>query len=299
MKTKSDTDPGGSVSQTLRLTEKRFRLLVDAVGDYAIFLLDPTGIVSSWNKGAQRISGFSSEEIIGQHFSRFYPPDSIKRNWPAHELATARKEGRFEDEGWRLRKDGTRFWANIIITALFDEQGELWGYSKITRDLSERRAFEEALRESEERFRLLVEGVRDCAIFLLSPEGIVSSWNSGAERIKGYKANEIIGHHFSRFYPEEDVEKQWPQQYLKLAEEQGSYETEGWRVRKNGERFWANVQITALHDQDGYLYGFAKVTRDLTERRRIQSLELAEQRMKPCFRTSCATRWRLYAARWM
>lgn len=288
MNTKSDTDPAGkaishpngSISQTLRLTEKRFRLLVDAVGDYAIFLLDPTGIVSSWNKGAQRISGYSGDEIIGQHFSCFYPPDSIKRNWPAHELATARKEGRFEDESWRLRKDGTRYWANVVITALFDEQGDLWGYSKITRDLSERRAFEEALRESEERFRLLVEGVKDCAIFLLSPEGIVSSWNSGAERIKGYKANEIIGHHFSRFYPEDDVEKQWPQQYLKLAEEQGSYESEGWRVRKNGERFWASVQIAALHDQDGYLYGFAKVTRDLTEQRRIQSLELAEQRMK-------------------
>lgn len=288
MSTSSNTDPSddaithssGSISQTLHLAEKRFRLLVDAVGDYAIFLLDPTGIVSSWNKGAYRINGYSSEEIIGQHFSCFYTPDSVTRNEPAYELNVAKQHGRFEGEGWRQRKDGSRYRASIIITALFDEQGELWGYSKITRDLSEHRAFEDALRDSEERFRLLMESVSDCAIFLLSPEGIVSSWNTGAERIKGYKPNEIVGHHFSRFYPQEDIEKKWPQQYLKLAEEQGSYEAEGWRVRSDGSRFWAHVRITALHDQDGHLYGFAKFTRDLTERRRVQSLELAEQRMK-------------------
>ncbi len=274
------TYPKGSITQTLRLTEKRFRLLVDAVGDYSIFLLDTSGIVSSWNKGASRIAGYDAEDIIGQHFSRFYLPEDIENGLPLRELNTAKEKGRFEDEGWRLRKDGTRYWANIIITALQDESGELWGYSKITRDLSERRAFEEALRKSEERFRVLVEGVKDYAMFLLSPEGIVSSWNSGAENIKGYKAEEIVGHHFSRFYPPEEAEQRWPQHYLKLAEEHGSYECEGWRVRKDGSRFWASVQITALHDEEGHLYGFAKVTRDLTDRRRIQTLELAEQRMK-------------------
>ncbi|MDP3605810.1 MAG: PAS domain-containing protein, partial [Polaromonas sp.] len=166
-------------------TTDRFRLLVDAVQDYGIFMLDPEGVVVSWNSGAQRIKQYRPEEVIGRHYSLFYPSEAVAAKWPDEELRRAAKDGRFEEEGWRLRKDGTRFWANVVITALRDASGALTGYGKVTRDLSERRLHEEALRESEQRFRLLVESVRDYAIFMLSPEGIIESWNSGAQLIKG------------------------------------------------------------------------------------------------------------------
>ncbi|MBV9125178.1 MAG: PAS domain S-box protein, partial [Planctomycetes bacterium] len=195
----------------------QFRLLIQGTTDYAIFLLDPTGRVSSWNAGAERIKGYRAEEILGQHFSRFYPKEVIERGWPDEELRRAAAEGRFEDEGWRLRKDGSRFWANVVITALRDKTGQLLGFSKVTRDLSERKRVEEALRESEERFRLLVEGTVDYGIFMLDPQGRVISWNAGAERIKGYKAEEILGQHFARFYPAEDVQQGKPERELKLA----------------------------------------------------------------------------------
>jgi PAS domain S-box-containing protein len=137
----------------------------------------------------------------------------------------------------------------------------------------------EDLRRSEERFRLMVEGVRDYAIFMLDPEGYVQSWNLGAERIKGYKAEEIIGHHFSEFYPEEAINRGWPQYELAEARAKGRFEDEGWRLRKDGTSFWANVIITALYDSDGELRGFAKVTRDMTDRKRMESLEVSERRM--------------------
>jgi PAS domain S-box-containing protein len=182
-----------------------YRLLVDSVRDYAIFALDPQGHVLTWNLGAERIKGYAPEEIIGRHFSAFYPPDDIAAGKPAHGLAAAARDGRYETEGWRLRKDGSRFWADVVITALRDEHGVLVGYAKVTRDLTERRAAQEALRQSEEQFRLLVHGVRDYAIFMLDPDGRIVSWNAGAEAIKGYRAREIIGRHFSTFYPAADV----------------------------------------------------------------------------------------------
>jgi PAS domain S-box-containing protein len=253
--------------ESLRKVEEQFERLVAGVRDYAIFLLDADGMVLSWNAGAERIKGYRPAEIIGQHFSRFYPADVRSTGWPEKELATAARDGRFEDEGWRLRKDGSRFWANVVISPLYDDAGKVRGYLKITRDLTDRKQAEEAVRLSEERLRLLVEGVSDYAIFLLDADGMVLSWNAGAERLKGYRANEIIGRHFSTFYPEEARARRWPQQELELATRDGRFEDEGWRVRKDGSRFWANVVITALRDADGKLQGFAKVTRDLTERR--------------------------------
>jgi PAS domain S-box-containing protein len=267
------------MNEPLSQSEDRFRLLVEEVRDYAIFLLDPGGFVASWNRGAEAIVGYTAAEILGQHFSRFYPPDVIARGWPEHELRVARAEGRFEDEGWRLRKDGTPFWANVVITALRDRQGTLVGFAKITRDLTERRRQEEALRESEERFRLLVEGVRDYAIFMLDPEGYITSWNAGAARIKGYSADEIIGQHFSRFYPPDALARGWPAHELRVARAEGRYQEEGWRLRKDGTPFWANVTITSLYDHEGRLRGFAKVTRDLTDRKRVEALEHAERQM--------------------
>jgi PAS domain S-box-containing protein len=245
-----------------------FRLLVTSVRDYAIFLLDPTGHVATWNTGAQRLKGYTANEIIGQHFSVFYPPED-KGKCPI-ELEGALKDGRFEDEGWRVRKDGTKFWANVIITALFDENGQHVGFGKVTRDLTERKAAEEARIASEERFRFLVESIRDYAIFILDPTGHVATWNVGAERINGYKAHEIIGSHFSKFYPEEDVRAGKCEMELEVAARDGQFEEEGWRLRKDGSKFWANVVISAVRDRNGKLIGFSKITRDLTDRKRIE-----------------------------
>ncbi len=254
-----------------------YRLLVRGVTDYAIFMLDPTGHIVSWNAGAERIKGYREEEITGKHFSVFYPPEDIAAGKPDNELAQAVVDGRIEDEGWRLRKDGTRFWANVVITALFDDTGVLRGFGKVTRDMTERRTAEAALLESEERFRLLVHGVLDYGIFMLDPTGRIVSWNAGAERIKGYKESEIVGKHFSVFYPPEDNAAGKPDRELAQAVVDGRLEDEGWRLRKDGTRFWANVVITALFDDTGVLRGFGKVTRDMTERRTAEAA-LAERR---------------------
>jgi len=260
-------------------TSDLYRRLVESVSDYAIFALDPEGYVSSWNPGAQRIKGYTADEIIGRHFSSFYPPDDVAAGKPAWELEVAAREGRVEDEGWRLRKDGSRFWANVVISAVRDNQGQVTGFTKVTRDVTERRSAEEALRQSEERFRLLVQSVQDYAILMLDPEGRVSSWNKGAERIKGYAADEIIGRSFMLFYPPDVAANGFPQRELEVAAREGHFEDENWRVRKDGSRFWASVVITALHSTDGLLIGFAKVTRDLTARREAeaQALRLAAE----------------------
>jgi PAS domain S-box-containing protein len=256
-----------------------YRLAAEQTADYAVFLLDTTGHILTWNLGAQRIKGYVAGEIIGRHFSIFYPRDVLDRGWPEHELAVAAVEGRFEDEGWRIRKDGSRFWASVTISALRGENGKLLGFAKITRDLTERKLYEEALRQSEERFRLLVDGVIDYAIYMLDQQGLITSWNSGAERIKGYSHAEIIGKHFSRFYAPEDLREGRPWEDLAAARRFGRSEQEGWRFRKNGERFWAKVTLTALHNAEGQLRGFAKVTQDLTDKRHVLDLEKAAKNL--------------------
>jgi PAS domain S-box-containing protein len=263
----------GDGKKELQQSEERFRLLVESVRDYAIFMLDPNGYVLTWNAGAERFKGYRAHEIIGQHFSRFYPSEALARELPDYELKVASETGVFEDEGWRVRKDGTLFWANVVITAMRNAQGELIGFAKVTRDLTRRRGHEEELRRSEERFRLLVEGVAEYAIFMLDPNGQVATWNSGAQRIKGYTADEIIGQHFSVFYPDQAKESRWPEHELQMAAEKGTFTDTGWRVRKDGTTFWANVTITALRDDTAKLIGFAKLTRDLTEAKRIETME--------------------------
>lgn len=256
--------------EALRLSEERFRSLVQGVTDYAIVMLDPEGRINSWNEGAELIHGYKAGEVIGKHFAIIYPEEDLRRGKPAWELEVASRTGRFEDHGWRVRKDGTRFWANVIVTALHDGDGRPCGFGKVTRDITRQREAEEALRASEERFRLLVQGVRDYAIFMLDPRGNVTSWNEGAQRIKGYTASEIIGKHISVFYTDEDAAVGKAQLNLERAVKEGRIEDEGWRVRKDGSRFWASVVITALRDDTGALYGFSKVTRDITEKRRAQ-----------------------------
>ncbi len=260
-------DSGGSQGPQILSCEARFQTLIDSVVDYAIYMLDPAGIVRSWNAGAERIKGYTAEEILGQHFSRFYPQADIERGKPRYQLEVAANVGRCEDEGYRVRKDGSQFWADVVLTAVRDADGALTGFAKITRDLTERRKTEQTLRESEERFRLLVEGVVDYGIFMLNPAGVVTSWNTGAERIMGYGAGEIIGRSFDCFFLAEDVQAGRSRNELDVAASAGRFEGQGWRQRKDGTRFWADFTVSALRDADGRLIGFVKVTRDLTSRR--------------------------------
>jgi PAS domain S-box-containing protein len=259
------------------LTNDPFKLLVQSIVDYAIYLLDPKGFVTSWNAGAERIKGFQTEEIVGQHFSKFYTEEDQKAGLPQKVLETARREGKFEGEGWRVRKDGTRFWASVVVDRINDEHGKHIGFAKITRDMTDKREAQLALLEAERRFRILVQGVTDYAIFMLDPEGHVANWNAGAARIKGYTADEIVGEHFSRFYTPEDFDAGVPKRAIETARETGRYEAEGWRVRKDGTRFWASVVLDAIRGEDGELIGFAKITRDMTEKREAQ-LRLEESR---------------------
>jgi PAS domain S-box-containing protein len=249
------------------LHDGRFRMLIDAVTDYAIYMLDPEGVVSSWNSGAQLLKGYREPEILGEHFSRFYTEADRAAGLPQRALEIAAREGKFEDEGWRCRKDGTQFWALVAIDPIHDASGRLVGYAKITRDLTERKRAEESLRQSEQQFRLLVQGVTDYAIYMLDPNGQVASWNAGAERIKGYRPDQIIGEHFSRFYTEEDRRAGIPQKALEIAAREGRFEKEGWRVRRDGSKFFANIVIDVIRAPDGTILGFAKITRDITERR--------------------------------
>jgi PAS domain S-box-containing protein len=254
-----------------------FRLLVEGVLDYAIYMLDPAGNVVSWNSGAERFKGYTAQEIIGSHFSRFYGEEDRRDGLPARALDIALREGSFENEGWRVRKDGTRFWAHVVMDPIRGPDGMLLGFVKVTRDLTKRRAAEQQLHRSQEEFRLLVQSVTDYGIYMLDPEGNVATWNAGAQRIKGYAPEEIVGQHFSRFYTKEDRAAGVPQRALATALHEGRFENEAWRVRKDGTRFWASIVIDPVREPNGTLRGFAKITRDISERREAQ-IELERAR---------------------
>ena len=264
----------GSKTDTIRAGEvqpEAYRRFVESVQDYAMFFLDKEGHVATWNVGAKRANGYDADEIIGKHFSILYPPSDVAARKPQHELDVAAREGHFEEEGWRVRKDGTMFWASIVLTAIRDERGDhVIGFAKVTRDLTERKLHDDAISQSEERYRLLIQSVKDYAIYMLDPDGHVVSWNEGAHRLKGYTQDEILGEHVRAFYTIADQTSQHPEHELRRALADGRYEEEGWRVRKDGSMFWANVVITPLLAADGKLRGFAKVTRDLTSRKLVE-----------------------------
>ena len=254
--------------------DEQRRLLLDGISGYAIFMLAPDGTIESWNRGGELLFGYARDQIVGQQLRVLFPEEQGSDADEA--LRRALDDGRSEDEGFRVRRDGSRFWSYGVLTPIRDEGGGMIGFALVTRDLTERRTSETRARIGEERFRLMVESVRDYAIFMLDPAGRVATWNRGAERIKGYRAEEIIGRHFSQFYPREDLDWGKPAWELRVAAQEGRFEDEGWRVRKDGTRFWANVIITALRDpESGELVGFGKVTRDLTERKRSE-----EERVK-------------------
>jgi len=257
--------------------QQRLQLLINSITDYAIYMLDSEGRVATWNPGAERFKGYTADEIIGQNFSVFFTPEDRGAGLPQRALRTALAEGRFEAEGWRLRKDGSRFWVNAVLDPIFDPSGDHVGFAKITRDITAKRDNDRALYESEQRFRMLVQGVHDYAIYMLDTDGRVTNWNAGAEAIKGYTEDEIVGEHFSRFYTPEDRERGEPAKALATALRDGKYEREAWRMRKDGTLFWASVVLDPIFDESGRHVGFAKVTRDITDRKRAQE-ELEETR---------------------
>jgi PAS domain S-box-containing protein len=252
-------------TKTAAFEDKRFRLLIDAVIDYAIYMIDPDGVIISWNAGARRFKGYEEAEILGQHFSRFYTDEDRRIGKPQMALDTAIREGRFEGEGWRVRKDGTHFWSHVVIDPIYDPSGTLLGFAKITRDLTDRNMADEVLKQSEQQFRLLVQSVTDYAIYMLAPDGRLTNWNLGAQRIKGYAPEEVIGQHFSMFYTPEDRAAGEPKRTLDIAVREGRFENKGWRVRKDGTRFFAHVVVDPIWGETGTLLGFAKITRDITE----------------------------------
>ena len=256
--------------QALRESEQRFQILVNSVEDYAIYMLDPQGHVATWNAGARRFKGYEAHEVFGEHFSKFFLPEDRRNGLPSRILRTATTEGRYEAEGLRMRKDGTAFVAHVVLDAIRDEQGELIGFAKITRDITERKRREQALYDSELQFRMLVQGVRDYAIYMLDTQGKVTNWNAGAQAIKGYAEHEIVGEHFSRFYREEDRARGAPEEALATALREGKFEAEAWRVRKDGSLFWAHVLIDPIYNDAGEHVGFAKVTRDATEKKNAE-----------------------------
>lgn len=387
--------------ETLAYDTPEVHALLDRVKDYAIFVVGLDGRVLTWNAGARAIKGYEDHEIVGQHMSRFYTPEDREAGRPAEMLALASRDGRVEEEGWRVRKDGSRFWADVVITAVKDDAGTVTAYLKVTRDLTERRdaeqalrrseeslsatlysigdgviatdeqgrvtrmnpiaerltgwleksavgkpigevfhivnettraavenpvgrvlaeglvvglanhtalisrdgterpiadsgapirgpggeilgavlvfrdalsdrKAEEALRQSEQKLRLMIASVQDYAFCMLDPEGRVANWNPAAEKITGYSAEEAIGSHLSRFYPPDEVAADEPARELETAATSGRFAGEGWRVRKDSSPFWAAAVLTGIRNDAGTLVGFANVTRDRTEHRRAE-----------------------------
>ena len=252
--------------------------------EYAVFLVDRRGLIASWNKGAARVMGYSDVEVLGNSHRILYSAEDIERKLPEHHLSEATKMYSLRHEGWRLRKDGTRFWGSTSITALHDNTNQHIGFINIVSDLTSRKAAEEettinaeqlresneALRKSEEKYHKMIAEIPDYAIILLDKDGTILDWNRGAETIKLYKANEIVGRNFRTFYSNEDREGRLPEKLLRIASKEGSVHHEGWRIRKDGTRFWGAVSISALHNQEGEIIGFSKVTRDLTEQKRAE-----------------------------
>lgn len=242
-----------------------------------MLLLDTTAQVVISNDGAERITGYARDEICGQSYANLFSHTDQHSKIPARSLEVARHQGHYEAEGWLQRKDGSQLWASLSVNPAYDDAGKLYGFSVMIRDTSEQRAAEHALFNSEQQFRILVEGVRDYALYMLDSDGYITNWNAGAALIKGYSAEEIIGRHFSTFYTEEDRRRGEPSRGLETALRYNTFENEAWRVRKDGTYFWASIVIDPIHDERGKLLGFAKITRDITDKKRSED-KIARQR---------------------
>jgi PAS domain S-box-containing protein len=264
------TNAGATGRETAPAADVRIRALIEGATDFGIALLDPQGMITNWSRGAALMTGYTEDEVVGEPFGRLFTEDERRESLPARALEEAVAAGHCEIEKWRSRKNGEKFYAASVLDAVRDDNGKLLGYVWFLRDATAKRAADEALRESERQFRLLVAGVTDYALYMLDPNGVITSWNAGAQRIKGYRADEVIGHHYSRFFTPADRAAGLPLRALATALHEGRYEAEGWRVRKDGSLFWVNAIIDAIRDEQGQLIGFAKITRDVTERRDAQ-----------------------------
>lgn len=247
--------------------EEQFRLLVESVEDYAIFLLDARRCIASWNAGAERITGWRADEVLGRHCDLFFLPEDRERGRPKRILEAAQEKGKHHEETWRIRKDGSRFWASVSVTALYDRTGSLRGFAQVARDITRWKHYEEALRRSEAQFRALVEGVKEYALFLLDADGVVVSWNPGVERVLGFTEEEIVGQHIRIIYTPEDREAGVAEAELSTAEQQGRAPDECWHLRKDGTRFFATGVVNPVRDEAGNLRGFTKVLGDITPRK--------------------------------
>ena len=252
----------------------RYRLFVESLEDFAIYMVGPQGRIETWNRGAERLTGYSQEEAIGMSVATLYPHE---RQAELSEVRSACQAsgGCQKVEGGLRRKDGSVIAICLTVQPVRDATGILLGWGEVARDLSQQNAVANAHSFTEEQFRRLVQGVIDYAIYMLDLQGHVHSWNTGAERIKGYQEGEIVGQHFSKFYTDSDRASGEPERGLAHALKHGRFENKAWRVRKDGSLFWAHVVIDRVDDNEGNPVGFAKVTRDATES--LQAEEALEE----------------------
>jgi PAS domain S-box-containing protein len=251
-------------------SEDRFRLMVESIEDYAMFIVDLDGFITSWNRGAERLTGYSDIEAIGRHFSMLYPKDVLDRDHAIHELMMAQMNGRYEEEGIRMRKNGTQYCAQVIVWRIDNHEGKTVGYAKITRDVTaikQAQQREAQLFESENRFRLMVESIDEYAMFMVDTKGVITSWNRGAERLTGYTESEALGRPFSILYPKNMLPEDHAIYELNMARIHGRHEEEGIRVRKDGSVYHAQVIVWPVEDKTGEIVSFAKITRDITLRK--------------------------------
>ena len=247
---------------------------LDGVQEYAFISLDPNTTIVRWSQGAQHLFGYKETDVLGQQGSLLFTPEDRAARADWQECETAKRTGSAEDERWHVRQDGTRFWASGVLTA-HREGDRLQGFSKVLRDLTDRKLADDRLRASEEQLRLFSENVQDYALVPVDVRGFVSGWNTGAERTFGYSPEEIVGQPVSRFFLEEDVERGAPERDLQQSLVQGRNEEERWMVRKDGTRFWARWVTTPMYDNHHELRGFAKVLRDETGKKRAEEQLMA------------------------
>jgi PAS domain S-box-containing protein len=262
--------PGANESDRIAQQDvaQRLQLLLDSLAEHAVFLIDLNGIIESWNSGVGRVLGYEEPEFRGLPFAALFTPEDVAAGVPRAELDRALATGRSDDKRQHVRRDGSRFHADGVVTVMKSPEGAPIAFCKVMHDVTAQHEASEALRISEEQYRSLVQSVSDYAIFMLDPSGCVASWTPAAERLIGYGSEQIIGQSFQVFFTQEDRERGVPQHELRSAEDTGRAQSEGWRVRRDGSRFWGEEIMSPIRTGSGELRGFAKVVRDLTDRQR-------------------------------